>query len=37
VPNQTPRMRPPGIPRVSDSPLRRRSAVGAAGMAIAGS
>lgn len=36
VANQTPRMRPPGIPRVSDSPMRRRSAVGAAGMAIAG-
>mmetsp|Transcript_64384 Transcript_64384/g.121990 ORF Transcript_64384/g.121990 Transcript_64384/m.121990 type:complete len:618 (+) Transcript_64384:54-1907(+) len=37
VGNGTPRMRPPGIPRVSDSPMRRRSAVGAAGMAIAGS
>lgn len=37
VGNCTPRMRPPGIPRVSDSPMRRRSAVGAAGMAIAGS
>lgn len=35
--NGTPRSRPPGIPRVSDSPgVRRRSAVGAAGMAIAG-
>jgi len=35
--NGTPRSRPPGIPpRVSDSPLRRRSAVGAAGAAIAG-
>jgi NIMA (never in mitosis gene a)-related kinase len=32
----TPRQRPPGIPRVSDSPMRRRSAVGAAGMVIAG-
>lgn len=36
VGNGTPRHRPPGIPRVSDSPMRRRSAVGAAGMAIAG-
>lgn len=35
--NGTPRSRPPGIPRVADSPgVRRRSAVGAAGMAIAG-
>lgn len=35
--NGTPRARPPGIPRVNDSPgVRRRSAVGAAGMAIAG-
>lgn len=36
VANGTPRVRPPGIPRVADSPQRRRSAVGAAGMVIAG-